>query len=77
MFLTGFYIKVLWNDIRFVINRAETLRFSEEISTCIFRILSLTVKELGSEAGHFHVGITVGGGGGDRIVIYLDYLDNS
>ena len=49
MFLTGFYIKVLWNDIRFVINRAETLRFSEEISTCIFLILSLTVKELGSD----------------------------
>ena len=33
------YIKVLWNDIRFVINRAETLRFSEMISTCIFLFL--------------------------------------
>lgn len=48
LFLTGFYIKLLWNDIRFVINRAETLRFSEEISTCIFLILSLILKELGS-----------------------------
>ena len=54
MFLTGFYIKVLWNDIRFVINRAETLRFSEMISTCIFLFLlhlslSLILKELGSD----------------------------
>ena len=40
LFLTGFYIKVLWNDIRFVINRAETLRFSEKISTFIFLLFT-------------------------------------